>query len=134
MPEMQRLSFTLPLPPPECSPNYHGHWRGRHKATKAYRELARLSWLGLVKGWTPCKVRISAVFYCGPTVERRYRPLDISNAEGSLKAVIDGFVDGGMTPTDSYKWVTWGDVEIKRIKREHEGKAHVEVTVERLDP
>jgi hypothetical protein len=64
----------------------------------------------------------------------RYRPRDTANAIGSLKACIDGFVDAGLVPDDSHKWISWGTVDIYRDKKTVEkmggGKPRVEITLE----
>ena len=129
-----RLEFIAPLPPGDCSPNAHVHWRRKHKAAKPYREEAAILFRALGKGWNPGKVRLSFVFFCGPTIDKRYRPLDCENALSSVKPLIDGFVDGGMCPSDSYKWLSIGSIEIRRTKRDCEGKAHIQITVERVEP
>jgi hypothetical protein len=85
------------------------------------------------KGWRPMPVRISADFYCGPTLYPRYRPLDIGNAIGSLKAAVDGLVDAGMSATDSHRDVVWGDVRLLRAKKEHQGRACVVLTITALE-
>lgn len=126
------LEFIAPLPPEDCSPNAHVHWRRKHKAAKPYREEAAILFRALGKGWTPGKVRLSFVFFCGPTIDKRYRPLDCENALSSVKPLIDGFVDGGMCPSDSYKWVSIGSIEIRRTVKDCQGKAHIHITIERI--
>jgi hypothetical protein len=132
----ERITITLPLPPRECSPNYHGHWRGRQKATRAYRLQAALTaHRALPRNWQPQKVRVSADFYCGrgPVPDGRVRPLDTANAIGCLKAAIDGaIIDGGFCPSDSHEWVEWGTVNLYRRKKDHGGQAFVLLRIEPL--
>lgn len=130
------MNLTLPLPGRGCSPNHHGHWRTRATATKAHREAAKLACLAaLPADWRPVPVRIHAEFFMGPSAGRGrvYRPLDVANAIGSLKAAVDGLVDAGLTPSDSHQWVTWGEVKLRRRKADHGGRCEVVVTLERLD-
>lgn len=73
----------------------------------------------------PAPVIVSAIYRSGTGA---YRPRDIQNAIGSLKAHIDGMVDAGIVPNDSFNWVSWGAVEIVRcITGERPG---VRITVE----
>jgi hypothetical protein len=130
---MTHITLEIPLPPRECSQNYHGHWRRVHASVKEYRETCALLFRQAAPGWKARPVRVSAEFFCGPSVEPRYRPLDIGNAIGSLKAAIDGLVDGGMSPSDSHKDVVWGDVRLFRAKKEHQGRACVVLTMEALE-
>ena len=72
---------------------------------------------------------ISTTWYMGPTYDPRYRPLDSTNANAALKAAIDGFVDAGLVPNDSYKFVSLMPPTLFRSKKEHEGKAEIIVEV-----
>jgi hypothetical protein len=125
-------TIDLPLPLVGASPNSHAHWRVRAKATKQMREHARL--LGLPhKQKEPRPLRISATFYMGKTLDRRYRPLDTANAIGALKPYVDGLVDAGIVPDDSHRWISWGKVTLLRNLKEHQGRSGVTLTLE-ADP
>lgn len=130
---MRTLSIVAPLPPGDCSQNAHTHWRNKHKASAPYREhCSYLFRQAAGKSWQPSRVRLSFVFWCGKTPDKRYRPLDCENALASVKPMIDGFVDAGMCKSDSYRWVTIGGIEIRRTVKDCAGRAEVVVTVEEV--
>lgn len=131
--------IRVPLPLRYVSPNFHGHWRYRARATKETREIARIAAMGDAVGLirsqkeNPGPIRISVVM----NMARRgndsyYRPLDAANAIGSLKATMDGLVDAGVVPSDSHEWVIWGDVVLNRTAKAHGGKCGVVLTVEAI--
>jgi hypothetical protein len=134
----ERITLTLPLPPRECSPNYHGHWRKGWKAGGAYRQTARHLCMEKQAEWAPIQragwpIRISAEFYCGltpPWEPKRYRPLDITNAIQSLQQAVNGIVDAGIVPNDTHRYVTWGEVKLYRTRKEHDCRAEVVLTIE----
>lgn len=124
---MSQSILQIPLPLKGCSQNFHGHWRTRAAHTKEAREAARLLAHG-IKSEQP--IQISMVFHCGPSLDNRhYRPLDIANAIAAMKPMVDGFVDAGLVPSDSHRWVSWGTVVLNRTKQTHLGRAYVEVTI-----
>lgn len=128
------VTVKLSLPPKECSPNASAHWATKGRSVSGYRQQAMLAWrfdtqtAGLPRYWD-CRVRIDAVFTLGPKVkDPGYRPRDAYNAAASLKAAIDGLVDGGMAKDDSARWVEVGSVSIVRSKV----KSGVELTISKV--
>ncbi len=124
------VTLEIPLPPVECSQNWRGHWAPKAKATAEYRQDVAMLWrLNAPHDWRTAPVVLSMEFYMGPTIERRYRPLDVGNAIGAMKAAIDGLIDAGMAPSDSHRNVMFGPVVLYRAKKEHQCRACVRLTV-----
>jgi len=87
------------LPPRECSPNFHGHWRRKAEAAEDFREEGH--WATICGGDNPVNalhlrrlehahaVTIDAeiAWCCGR------KRMDDDNAKASLKAAIDGIAD-----------------------------------------
>jgi crossover junction endodeoxyribonuclease RusA len=93
------MTFTLPLPPRELSPNARVHWRRKATVTAAYRSHAKhVAWsvtpASQRPGWTEARAEI--VVYAP---DRRRRDRD--NLMASLKAAWDGLVDAGILADDS---------------------------------
>lgn len=88
---MFEISFRVPLPPTELSPNFHGRWQRRHRATIQYKEVVYYELLAALKGARPKLERatIQYVFYCARDGNPGVRPLDDDNANGSMKAARD---------------------------------------------
>jgi crossover junction endodeoxyribonuclease RusA len=112
------VTFTviLTLPPSACSQNSRCHWSERARATSAYRKEAWAMFLqAKPRDWTrrPVKLQVHMRYGRG---SRGYKPQDVQNAIGALKAAIDGMVDAGIVPDDSAQWVSWGEVSIKEEK------------------
>jgi hypothetical protein len=106
------LTITIPMDPPRaCSPNYRQHWRGRHAATKAFREVAgwkavqgRMVYLGLTM---MDAVILDHPVFSGPVAvaariawSKGRKTMDPSNAAGSLKPAIDGLQDARIVAND----------------------------------
>jgi len=128
------LTLDLPLPPKACSPNFKGHWGEKGRATKQYREAARLiCYASKPKGWNAERVRIHAEFFLSRHDTRGYHPLDKQNAIASIKAAIDGLVDAKLIPNDSNHKIVWEDPILHRSQKEHKGKAAVLLHIEVLD-
>lgn len=111
---MTTLVVVLPLPPKALSPNMASsrHWRHRHKATAEYRLLSKYAFQrARPLGWNEKRVRID-MDYRHSSKSHGYRPRDAQNAIASVKAAIDGFVDAGMTPSDSLNHVSWGSLDL----------------------
>lgn len=93
------IRITLPLPPKELHPNTRVHWRGKAKATKAYRLLAWATAKWAAGGKSPPrwrKAETRAVFYFA-TNRRR----DEDGCSASLKPAWDGIADAGIVTNDS---------------------------------
>jgi crossover junction endodeoxyribonuclease RusA len=133
------MRIELPLPPSDCSPNAHVHWRRKATATKFYREVAR-TMAALAKASLDVPVVVETEWYMGKSqVEKAtgktvyYRPRDIQNANSSLKGAIDGLVDAGLIPDDNHKWLQWGRCSLYRSEKEHQGKLGVVLTITPLE-
>jgi hypothetical protein len=83
------------LPPRECSPNWHGPWRKRATAVKAFREAAGWATVAALGG-DPFLVAGSSGFVAMDVEIAwccRRRALDDDNAWASMKAARDGLAD-----------------------------------------
>jgi hypothetical protein len=125
------ITFQVPLPPRELSPNTYKHWRKVSGAKKEYRNLVYLE--GLHKFDTPsagdvgfARCRLSLTF-CIKGGRPAYQPRDAANALSAFKAGIDGLVDAGMCPDDSQKHLELGAILIDSKRG-----PFVEVTVEAI--
>lgn len=80
------MTIILHVPAYVLSPNGRaGHWRRRHKETKAARTVANLTTLGVLAGDVPpCPVAYSLAYYWPATAR------DDDNAIASVKAYMDG--------------------------------------------
>lgn len=90
----KQLRIEIPLlAPPECSPNWTGHWGDKAKAVKQFRTDAFLCMvsernkLRNFEGFNQCS--IDATFH---VPDLRY-VMDDDNARATLKAVQDALVD-----------------------------------------
>jgi hypothetical protein len=135
------MSIVLPLPPVDCKQNTHKHWRQKGAAIKLYRQEAMLLTMA-AKPWVPFAgpVVVSHEWFMHVPhkeqiglVPKRYRPLDIGNAIGALKAAIDGIVDAGLIPGDSHKVLKWGEGVLHRSANEHGGRSCVVLTFETIE-
>lgn len=95
---MQRVRFTLPLPPKALSPNARTHWAVKSRAVKAYRFCAQMA---ARKAWDDAgspllEADIVCVFHF-----RDKRRRDRDNLLASLKAAFDGMADAGIVSDDS---------------------------------
>lgn len=114
------LSFVvdLPLPCKILSPNVRAHWAVKAAATKRHRtDAGFLFKIAKPKGWKPVPVEISVEYRC-PKGSAGYVAHDEQNAKSSLKAAVDAMVDAGIIPTDSHRWLTWGDFVLVTSKRD----------------
>jgi Holliday junction resolvase RusA-like endonuclease len=96
-----KLTLTLPLPGPACSPNSRTHWRSKARAVKTLRSAARIVAMDAVnrmgRPFNPLKTAtVRATFY-HPTIRRR----DKDNLLSSLKGAFDGLQDGGLIADDN---------------------------------
>lgn len=131
------LEIEIPLPPKAIAQNARCHWRRKHEATKSHRTAAKFCALAaLQRGyWEPCKIRIHSEWFMGKKFngDGLYRPLDIQNAIGSLKAAVDGLIDAGIAESDGHKHVQWGETILHRAAKEHKGKCAVVLRIEVID-
>lgn len=157
------LVLKIPLPPHGCSPNSAGHenFQLTGIANAWMRDRAKtIAAVNKPKGWTHQKIRISSVWYMGPTPEEiaikaadaanggkgkgrvkgvarswavKYRPIDSSNAGSAMKPAIDGLVDAGLVPKDNHRWVAVAPPILYRQKKEHKGLAYIELTIQQVE-
>lgn len=92
----ESISFMLPLPSKELSPNSRVHWARKARAVKYYRNIARLiaSQHRPNKPWRAAEIQFAFTF-----MNRRNRDRD--NLLSSLKSAVDGFADAGIVANDS---------------------------------
>jgi hypothetical protein len=95
----QTATIVVPIVPPvECSPNFHGHWRKRRNGALLLRTAAKMAAVDALN-----TMSTGASWFCGcplPVVidieiawnGRRSR-MDDDNAKASCKALIDGISD-----------------------------------------
>lgn len=127
--------IEIPLPPKHCTPNSYCHWRTRGRAAKQYRREAWAACIEQRREPMVGLVRVRLTVNAGPTQEfdKRYRPLDAQNLIASLKAAIDGIVDAGVLAGDSKQYLCWGEVIFFTRKRQHQGRACIELWLETCD-
>ena len=112
---VNRIIAHLALPPDACSPNFHGHWRSRYKATKSYREQSHIEFLWLARGcrWPEgLSVTLDVEYNCCKSAVG-YKPRDIANAMAALKPAIDGMADAEIVKSDAKQWVQWGEFTLR---------------------
>jgi crossover junction endodeoxyribonuclease RusA len=112
-------SFTveLPLPPRALSPNARVHWSVRARETKAYRYVCGLiARAAKPKEWDACAVAFQVEYRCSRGCDG-YMALDVANAMAAIKPLPDGFVDAGIAPNDSKKWLQWDQFNL--VTRKH---------------
>jgi len=145
--------FEIPLPSLGNSPNHHCSHRLKAPSIAASRaDGARAMRKVLKRGWEAVPVRVKHEWYMALTpfeiaIEQtrrpgkktirpidivKCRPKDAQNAIGCLKAAVDGFVDAGLVPDDTAKWVQWGDCVLHRNAKAHGGRSCVVITLEAI--
>ena len=114
---MNTITVTLPWPPAECSPNWRGHWRPRHKASaKAKRdayyvtidECQRMC-LRRISDWLDENDRFTMQYsFNPPTAHKR----DDDNFIARMKPARDGICDalGVDDSVVALLPVEWGEV------------------------
>lgn len=95
---MQTVTITLPLPPALLSGHNKGHWRSRAGVIKAMRQQAFLA----AKSHA-VKLESAGVWYLFLLPNKRRR--DVANLVQCCKPYIDGIVDAGVVPDDSWKYL-----------------------------
>lgn len=95
---MQTVTITLPLPPALLSGHNKGHWRSRAGVIKAMRQQAFLA----AKA-KRVQLDSAGVSYWFVLPDRRRR--DVANLVQSCKPYIDGIVDAGVIPDDSWRYL-----------------------------
>ena len=101
--------------------NKRGHWATLARETKKWR-LA--GWFRAKEMQVPPmqRIRVSAVI-----VRRSIGVADEGNDRDRLKPIVDGLVDAGVVPNDTYAHVTYGTMAQRR------GPAGLELLIEELD-
>lgn len=88
------------LPPRQLSPNWRGHWRVRHQASRLMRQSAMMCALNASDcsrpGFEKARLIITIV-----VPDRRYIILDTDNTLACLKPAVDGCVDAGIIAGDT---------------------------------
>jgi crossover junction endodeoxyribonuclease RusA len=104
------------------SQNVRMHWRTRAKHASHWRTAAKFR--AILVGIPCCdRVRIT------PTVIRpRLGVADADNDMSRCKPLVDGLVDAGVVPRDSYAYVEWGRISETR------GPRGIRLMIERIDP
>lgn len=97
------------LPPEECSPNYHGHWRKRYQASKIYNAAVFYEAINkrneeLSKSqkalfpFTKARVDVTLVF-------KDDRVRDEDNHRARFKPGLDALVDAAIILSDSHEYI-----------------------------
>lgn len=116
------LTFDVPLPPVELSPNYKTGYRPALMGARAgYRDRVRDEAIiaARLADWEmPQRVRVSLVF--GTKADKRsrladrgYRPRDTPNAVSAWKQGFDGLVLAGIVPDDNHEHLELGNVTVR---------------------
>lgn len=121
------ITFQVPLPPRELSPNTYKHWRIVSQAKKAYRRDIGLEAIQPLRGFLSDKVGLSLAFCVKGARGMAYQPRDEANALSAFKAGIDGLIDAGLCEDDSRKYL-----HICSVSIDSKRGPFVEVTVEAL--
>lgn len=126
--------MEFPLPPRECSPNYHGHWRYRQKAVRAYVGKCCLLAIEYRRKLAPNgppdpPAQLHLDCFLAP-VPGQYRPRDDDNAIGWCKGLRDSLVRSEWLPGDTSKHLRVGRVNLRTTKKQHQGLSCVVVTLE----
>lgn len=119
------ISFELPMPGPELSPNARKHWAPRAAAVAAYRAnaaaeatAARHNWVWVNKRpWQPLKEPVHATV---TFVLKTKRARDMDNLFASMKAGWDGLRDSGIIRDDT----VWALEFTLRVEHEPRNKSH----------
>lgn len=130
------LTISVSLPPQGCAQNFHGHHMVAARAVEAHRKEARGAALAArlaarLPEFAFRRIVVAATWFCAPLAkDGRYRPTDGTNAQGALKAAIDGLVDAGLVGDDDHKRAAQGVPTLLRTAKEHGGRRGVEIRVE----
>jgi crossover junction endodeoxyribonuclease RusA len=90
----------LPFAPSDLpNLNHRQHWSQRAQLTKSWRATTHLM---CKAGKIPPLPRILVALYYLPAVQRRRDP---DNLVAALKPAVDGLVDAGVVPDDTYEYV-----------------------------
>lgn len=128
------IVFVLPLPPKKVSPNGRGHWAGKARAVKAYREQCTALMRATHEApFPPGRVVIDLEFYlCRPVSDKTsFYPRDEDNARGAMKAAQDALKDAAIIPGDGKKYVRVGHTTLYTRAKEHQGFTCVVMTIRR---
>lgn len=85
------LHIELPWPPAALSSNArHGHWGGKAKATKRFRDSCRTAALAVTRGRSAPDAPLRVELECRPPTRRKR---DGDNMLARMKAGLDGVAD-----------------------------------------
>ncbi|GEM_PF-3099013 len=130
------LTIEIPLPPVGCAQNSRKHRMAANRDVQAHREHARdaARQVRLAAGLGAPAFRsivVTATWFMAPRAkDGRYRPLDGTNAQGALKAALDGLTDAGLTMDDDDAAVRQMPPTMLRRPEQHGGRAMVSLLVE----
>lgn len=128
----RRFVVRLPLPPRECSPNFHGAWRQKAKVAKKYRADCCMAVLAarVPALRTPVVVHLEFYLCRRPWDRVSGIPTDQDNATASAKQAMDSLRDAGVVPDDSYGYVRISETKLYRTHDEHKGESALVMTLE----
>ena len=115
------IRFVILFDVARVSPNQRLNRWERNRRNQAGRLNAFNEWAHAGRPQVDCPVVVDVVI-------RRARALDHDNAVASLKPCLDGIFKDALTPDDSPRWLTLGEVRQETAK-EWKGKEHVEFIV-----
>jgi hypothetical protein len=93
------------MPPQECSPNHHGHWRTRHAAAAEFRECGRLCaivWASAVEHEWAIRGADAVVMDIAVAWAGRRKAMDTDNLIAACKPLRDGIADALWSGEDQH--------------------------------
>lgn len=125
MSEWAELSFQVPFDVARYSPNRRKRmcWQAQMRVADAAKEGATLAWLKAGGPRMTCPVSVDITI-------RRGRRLDPDALLACCKPLIDALFGGRVTPDDSDRWVSFGDVQ----QEIHPARRGLEVVEFRVRP
>lgn len=130
-----KLVCELPLPPPELSAQRNVHYMARARATRRYREDAKIlfSIEKMRARWVGDKPVAITIEYRHTREAVGYHATDIANAIHACKPAIDGMVDAKIVKNDTKRWVKIdGATLLTSLKELGPKKPGVTIIVEEL--
>lgn len=97
---MRTWTFHLPMTTPPLSMNDRMHWRVKAKKVRELRNLA--DWAVQIKR-IPELAHFTVELHYAPRDKRRRDP---ENYFATVKALVDGLIDGGVAPDDNPTYYT----------------------------
>jgi crossover junction endodeoxyribonuclease RusA len=106
-----RFEITVPWPSARLHSHNKGNWRAKSREVRRVRMMSKTATedaMGLIRKvqveWPPMQQAILTIDFYAPDNRRR----DVLNLCQSLKPVIDGVVDAGLIPDDSWQTLSIG--------------------------